>query len=251
MKKIIIWMFITLVLISSSSFAEKGNRALVVIDMQQYFIDGSGFAREPANQEKTRQLFDAQVEAIEAAVRTDTPIIFIEYDPFGTTDERLKNAARGAKDVVYFLKNDDGMFSNQNSFRQELVDYLGEKKIETLIMTGANGGACVHESIIGALNRNLSVIAYDQAIADFNYRDFRYPYDQYYRDRIHFSCEDCTFRETSVLSEIFSDVNSNEDRKSVRDNSVDSPAIQEILKKMDEFRQFFDKMSPRTEGCEG
>ena len=67
-------------------------------------------------------------------------------------------------------------------------------------VTGANGGACVVQSIHGALDNNCSVLAVSSGIADFNYQDFIYPYKGYYND-IKANCADCTFREVPTFND--------------------------------------------------
>jgi nicotinamidase-related amidase len=233
------WSVIALALIPLSSIAETANRALVVIDMQSFFVTRGGHGDDPANVEKVKQILDAQIEAIQAAKQTNTPIIFFEYASCGATNDKLKEAAEGAKDLVYFVKTTDNMLDERNSHKKELVDYLEQKKIDTLIITGANGGACVERSIGGALGRNMSVIAYDKAIADFNYDEFLYPYDHYYHDRIHPNCTDCTFRETSDLKDIFPQSTGNREPN----------ALLKVLEKSDEVHQRLNKMNP-TKGCE-
>jgi len=235
--KFLQWALIALVLIPPNSFGESSHRALVVIDMQPYFITRGGNAGTLANKKKVEEILRVQTEAILEAKRTNTPIIFLEYLSEGTTNAKLKDAAKGAKDVVYFVKSTDGMLDEGNINRKALLDYINRNKINTLIITGANGGACVKASITGALDNNLSVIAYDEAIADFNYQDFLYPYKNYY-EQIQPSCKSCTFRETSDLTDSFSP-NTGKIRKQ---------DVQKILKKSDEVCKKLDKMSS-PKGC--
>lgn len=242
------------------------NEALVIIDMQSYFMTRGGNADLPENMKKVKRLLDAQMAAIQAAKQANMPIIFLEYESAGVTNGNLEGAARVekirfdnlwskiAKDprklkkkefinsdqVAYFLKNTDGMFDEENSHKKELVDYLTKKNIKTLIVTGANGGACVQASIQGALNNHINVIAYDAAIADFNYQDFLYPYDQYYRETIHPTFSNCKFKETSNLSDIFPQETSGTSQRSLKG----------VIKKSDEVREQIDKMNPKTKECD-
>jgi isochorismate hydrolase len=82
------------------------------------------------------------------------------------------------------------------------LSYLRDKKIGTLIIAGANGGACVLSSIQGILNENVNVLAYSQAIADFNFHSFAYPYE-YKNQRLTYHCPTCRFRETNSINDVF------------------------------------------------
>jgi len=190
-------------LVSSVSFAENSisKSALIVIDMQAKFITRGGNQWIPENMKKVDAIIRSQVEAIREARRESIPIIFLEYRNYGSTNEKLKDAAEGYGEVAYFIKTTDGMFSSGNKHKKELVDFLEKEEVGTLIITGANGGACVRASINGALAANYSVVAFSQGIADFNYKDFIYPYDDKYNFKP--SCKDCTFREADELDEIF------------------------------------------------
>jgi hypothetical protein len=54
--------------------------------------------------------------------------------------------------------------------------YFASRGITSPIMIGANGGACVEDSILGGLRRGLDVTAYTPGIVDFNPKSFIYPY---------------------------------------------------------------------------
>lgn len=143
----------------------------------------------------------AQIEAIKQAKKNHIPIIFLEYDGFDATSEKLKNHIEDYPNVKIFKKDTDGMFDNGNSYRKDLIEYLKQYSVRTLVITGANGGACVERSIVGALNGNCNVVAFTYGIADFNYIDFIYPYANQY-DRIRPSCKDCSFREVSSIGDV-------------------------------------------------
>jgi nicotinamidase-related amidase len=188
-----------LVLVSlfpSGSLADDKKTALVIIDMQPGVVAGSGYDKSAENQKKLNRLIQAQVEAINLAKAAGAPIIFIEYERSGSTNDALKNAVKGYGDAVVFLKSSDGMFDPLNSHKAKLVQYLGKKRIRTLVIAGANGGACVLASIKGALMRDYNVIAYPNGIADFNYKDFIYPYKY---GAISDLCPDCHCRNCSFI----------------------------------------------------
>ena len=167
--------------------------------MQPKFVTRGGNDQTPANKTKVEQIIKEQVAAIKRAREARIPIIFLEYEgDFGDTNEALKAAVANYPDVKFFKKNSDGMFEDYNKYKQDLATYLTRKQVGTLIITGANGGACVLRSITGALDNNCTVVAYNKGIADFNYKDFIYPYVGQYSN-IKPNCKDCMFREVSSI----------------------------------------------------
>lgn len=208
-------LFFSITLFSLSSFADEicsknsGNAALVIIDMQEGFVTRGGVSNFPENKVKVNTVLKEQVAAIKEAKEAGIPIVFIEYKNFEPTNSGLIDAAKGHKEVVVFTKDSDGMFDNGNSFKKELIDYLKKKQIGTLIITGANGGACVKSSIRGSLKGNCNVVAYSRGIADFNYHDFIWPYAGYYKN-IKPDCQNCTFKETNKIDSVANSmINSN------------------------------------------
>ncbi|MCC7441510.1 MAG: isochorismatase family protein [Bdellovibrionales bacterium] len=166
--------------------------ALVIIDMQEPFVTRGGSADREENLRIVRELRAAQVAAIEAARRAAMPIVFVEYQDFGATDPALRAAAAGYPNSTTVIKNYDGVFDDPTSNRQ-IREFLSHHNVRNLVITGANGGACVEASISGALSAGYDVTAFSRGIADFNYEDFIYPYVGQY----HFSADH--FREVDTL----------------------------------------------------
>lgn len=204
LKKIV---FLTSLLLSLMTFADSDGRrdALVIIDMQAPFITRGGNDQLPENVQKVKAIIKMQRETIKAAKAAEIPIIFAEYESFGKTNAELKEEAKDYKETKYFIKDSDGMFEESNSNKKELIDYLQSKNIGNLIILGANGGACVRSTIVGALEENYSVTAFLNGIADFNYKDFIYPYKKY---KLKPNCRDCKFRETDDLNVIIKEMES-------------------------------------------
>lgn len=176
------------------------KEALIIIDMQPFFVERGGNHKDPENVKKVKSIISSQIELIEMAKIKKIPIIFLEYDDFGETTSDLKVAASSHPDVAYILKNTDGVFENSNRFRDELINHLSKREIGALIITGANGGACVERSIQGALENNYTVVAVNTAIADFNYEKFIYPYSKQYNFKP--TCKDCEFAEADGLESV-------------------------------------------------
>lgn len=168
--------------------------ALVIIDMQPQFVTRGGNDKVPANEKKVEEIIGNQKKLIEFAKSQKIPIVVIEYKRFGPTNLELLKALSDYDDVKKIEKNTDGFFDTMNSSKKEVSEYLKEKEIGNLIITGANGGACVEQSILGSLENNYNVIAYSKGIADFNYKEFIFPYDNHY-EGLAYDCLDCKFKE--------------------------------------------------------
>jgi nicotinamidase-related amidase len=168
--------------------------ALIVIDMQRYFVKRFELDQLPNNKEKLEKLFEQQKKVISYARKQRIPIVFVNYTLVGATNSDLVETATGdlvsirdSRDIrrklssyypaVQFIsKNLDNLFENPE-VTKNLESFFLDKGIKNLIMIGANGGACVLSTVIGALNKNYNVIAINSAIADFNNYNFTYPFD--------------------------------------------------------------------------
>ena len=177
-----------------------GKTALVVIDMQSFFVTRGGNDKEPTNMVKVSTINTKIKDAIKLARKHDFPIIFIEYEGQGSTNQLLLDEAKDYKNVRVFQKDTDGMFDKSNRWRGHLISYLKGKGIDTLIITGANGGACVKKSILGSLNGNCNIIAYNKGIADFNFEEFIYPYENRL-ENIQDQCENCKVQQNDGQSQ--------------------------------------------------
>jgi nicotinamidase-related amidase len=178
----------TFIFALASGWASE-KQALVIIDMQPDFIERQGVHNKPANKKSLKEVLAHQEMLIASAKASQTPIIFIEYDGYGQTHSALRSAVGDYANVNTFKKSTSGMFDSRNSFRGELEDHLQENGIKDLLIAGANGGACVEQSIEGALFQNYNVIASSRGIADFNYDPFIYPYVSEYDFSKH--CPSC------------------------------------------------------------
>lgn len=183
--------------------AKSANSALIIIDMQPYFANRGGQQNSQENKAKIGKIIEMQIASINKAKEANIPIVFLEYDcgPCDPTDSKLKAAALNYKNARFIKKDTDGMFESYNKYRKDLVDFLNKNSVGTLIIAGANGGACVLRSITGALENNCNVVAFNAGIADFNYKDFIYPYVGQY-SHIKPNCKDCSFKEVSSVENV-------------------------------------------------
>jgi nicotinamidase-related amidase len=198
--------------VSFSSFAGDGESksALVVIDMQDYFATRRGYQEDPKNIAKLKAVLKAQTNAISVAKVKGIPIVFVEYksrlfSDYGETNPQLRRAASGYESTMVFKKSTDGMFDDKKS--TVLKQFFQKNDVDTLIVCGANGGACVKSSIRGALIEGYNVIAYNKAIADFNYESFVHPYRNFGWVQAN---NGQTFNEARSLDEIFPNTSAEE-----------------------------------------
>ncbi len=181
----------------------KDQTALIVIDMQPGFVTRNPHNEKVENYKLVQQVIKEQQTAIEYAKSIGLPIVFIEYANYFDTTSELKNLVENYGNKKFITKSTDGMFDPFNTGLSVLKKHLDEKGIKTLIITGANGGACVLESIKGAVLRNYNVLTYTKGIADFNYEKVMTPY-RYFEIGLDPAppCENCVFAEYDDLSEI-------------------------------------------------
>jgi nicotinamidase-related amidase len=230
--KLLCFLILSLILGASQVFATSTDQAaLVIIDMQPNFVTRGGFDRDPENKKKVEQILRAQITAIRTAEKAKLPIIVIEYEGEGKTSAVLQEEMKDYPNRVNFLKNTDGMFDAHNKHLTEITEYLEKNGIHELIITGANGGACVKMSIQGALNKNYRVVAYTKGIADFNYKNFIYPYVNQYQD-VKAGCAHCSFEEVSNLTKTISiPFDENSIPECLRPVYIDTCAACDILEK--------------------
>ncbi len=199
LKKSFLALFFSIACLASET-KDADRYALVIIDMQPLFVTRQGSDKDPANIKKVQALLENQKKMVRLAKSKKIPIIFFELKDFGETNSDLKQAVGNYSKVRYFTKQTDGMFSPYNQSLVQLKDFLAHEKVKNLIISGANGGSCVDSSIRGSLENNYNVLAFDRGIADFNYKEFIYPYV----DQFSFSpkCESCSFREFADFESI-------------------------------------------------
>jgi len=185
--------------IKNNSIWQNKKYALLIIDMQHRFIVRAGGHELQTNREKVSKLIDMQIALIEVAKQAQIPIVIIEFPGAGDTDKRLLGQLEGYDKLKFFEKNDGGVFSVRNWTREEIIKYFAQQDVGNLIITGANGSACIKESIEGAMAIGYNIVAFSKGIADFNSKEFIYPYEDIYNFA---PCDKCTFQEIDELETI-------------------------------------------------
>ncbi len=133
-----------LLTLTSLCFAGHGT-AVVIIDMQDGFY-------QDANTIKTaglKQLVATQQKLIIWARARKVPVLIFEFEGKGKTDPRIVDSLKGMDFKIIQKTTDDG-FSSYNESISETLKFLKTRSVKKLIVSGINGGSCVHDSIQGA-----------------------------------------------------------------------------------------------------
>lgn len=129
----------------------QAGHALIVVDMQQYFLD---IVRGQELQEE----IPYQIEVIQAAQRNNVPVFVLEFEGAGSTITELM-------DVV----DDNGyeliIKSHADGFRETSLDsMLRAHNVDSVILAGVYADACVQATANGALERGYSIITSPEII---------------------------------------------------------------------------------------
>ena len=167
---------------------EQESKALIVVDMQSSFSERDKNQNTLKNKKIVSSLNENILEAIELAKKKGAYIIFIEFEGYGETIAPLKKSVANYEKVEYFIKSTDGMLEKSNKSKNEIITFLVYNRINSLVFTGANGGACVFASIFDSLRYFEDVYALNSGIADFTEKDFQanYSYGDLF-DKIRFA----------------------------------------------------------------
>lgn len=191
--KILLGLFF--LVLSLQSYAQLEKKALVIIDMQPDFTTRLGRDKIPGNGDKVRKLVATQLELIEKAKKANLPIIVVTFKKHGDLEESIEKSLKKYPKKFELEKTTDSMFDDLK-VQKDLFSYLKKENVSDLVITGANGGACVFKSIYSSLAYNYNVQAVSDAIADFNFKEFIYPYE-YSKNKFYTpkGCKRCGFEE--------------------------------------------------------
>lgn len=148
------------------------NKALLIIDIQDDFTGDK--AKMPVDKKQAAEIITNINRMLDGAEKSGITPIYIgnEFSPRDITNIFRNNAAikgtEGAKidsrlriaSNYYFAKHKNNSFSNP-----ELDQFLMQKNIRDLYISGLFAEACVYSTIKGALKNNYSVIAITDCIA--------------------------------------------------------------------------------------
>ncbi len=200
-----------LLIFSSYSYADptpKTDFALILVDMQPHFAERKDFHLTAENQLKRQAVLNKQVKAIELAKKYEIPILVIETISlsnlpnaidYGKTSPLLTEAIGSYQKTALLNKTRDNVFDPggqtfdpkttdivhdiMHSNVEDLYALLENWGTKTLIIIGANGGACVNDTIYGAAGNfvredrsTFNIVTFAPGIIDFNFENFIYPY---------------------------------------------------------------------------
>lgn len=176
MKKfrIIFLLVISVVIHLPQAYSDNSRFAVILIDMQYGFYERGEVTNTPGLQ----SLVHKQMDLLRWATQNDIPVIVYEFITFGKTDQRLISILEG-HDYTVIEKITDGAFDDEMSLKPSLK-YLEKFNVDSLIVAGINGGACVVSTINGAIHNNFNVIISSDLIGDLNVNPPTYPNDTWY-----------------------------------------------------------------------
>jgi nicotinamidase-related amidase len=147
---------------TTTNVSAPGGWAAVLIDMQQYFSDrGQKWGMTP---ERAARVLRLQERTITRLVPLKIPVAVVEYKDCGPTLPRLMSMIDGHLPWSRVIKPGDDGFA-----RDDLRDLLRGWGADKLILLGANRGACVKSTAVGALDYGFSIYVADHLLEDYNY----------------------------------------------------------------------------------
>lgn len=132
----------------------KGNNGLAVIlvDMQQYFINDLKCHEE-------QRVIPNQIAVIKQCAKNNIPVIVLEYCNCGKTIPVLAAELKKLKNPRFIRKSEDNGFDGTRLNR-----VLKKIKAKRLFFMGINAGACVKETVQNALELSFEVIISNDVI---------------------------------------------------------------------------------------
>jgi nicotinamidase-related amidase len=128
--------------------------AVLLIDMQDHFVDGLGEREEVAH------LVLSQIAVLRRCQKENIPVIVLEYDGCGKTIPDLEAELTSIRMVIRVTKSQDSGFSGT-----KLDDKLRDLGVGTLLLMGINADACVLKTAKDARKLGYVVITNTELIA--------------------------------------------------------------------------------------
>ena len=141
------------------------HTAIIIIDMQQFFLDK--FLKNIQN-----ELIANQIKIIDKYHKLNTPIILVEYKAGGINRGPTVSALKSKinKDLSGVIIKE----SNSSFTKTELNKLLQSLKINNLILMGINANACVQDTAKAAKHRGYKVFTSSGIIASASRGDFTF-----------------------------------------------------------------------------
>ncbi|MFA6365368.1 MAG: cysteine hydrolase [Candidatus Paceibacterota bacterium] len=131
-------------------FIKPKNVAVLLIDMQEYFLDEAG----------KKAIIPYQVAIIQECQDMGIPFIVLEYEDQGDTIPELQEKIEKLPNHHWIVKSNDSAFPGTN-----LDDLLKEQGVEKLLLMGVNACACVRDTARDAVRKGYEIITSDMLIA--------------------------------------------------------------------------------------
>lgn len=143
--------FYTNSLTSDGLYTDRTKTLLLVVDIQPKLM---------VSVEEGERVTKNTVGLIKAFKAYDLPIIATEQYPkgLGRSDERILAELDGEK---FFPK------TSFNALIPEVLDFIKDKDIKNVVVTGAEGHICIYQTIRSLLDLGLNVFYVDDAIGSF------------------------------------------------------------------------------------
>jgi len=130
------------------------NLAVILIDMQDYFI----------NHDEKRNLIPNQLLVLNFCRIKNIPVAVFEYRNRGETTAMLKKeiVKFSPENICTFIKRSDDAFSVE-----DFDGWLKEKNIQTLLLMGINACACVYDTANTAIKNGYKIMTSDTLITGY------------------------------------------------------------------------------------
>lgn len=131
------------------------NLAVILIDMQDYFIDSN----------EKRNLIPNQLLVLNFCRIKNIPVAVFEYRNRGETTTMLKKeiVKFSPENICTFIKRSDDAFSVE-----DFDGWLKEKNIQTLLLMGINACFCVYDTANSAIKNGYKIMTSDTLIAGYD-----------------------------------------------------------------------------------
>lgn len=131
------------------------NTALVIVDMQNFFLKNS------INKD-VDSVINNQRKVIDFFNKNNSPIVFLEYqDEKNSRGCVLPVLSKKAKNKYTIKKLSNGGFTNT-----DLNKILKDLKIKKIVLVGINANGCVQDTAIGAIRRGYEIISSEDLMAN-------------------------------------------------------------------------------------
>ncbi len=178
--KMVTHAFVLAFLLFNATFAAyagatpNSGLAIVIIDMQSGFYERGHTTNTPG----LRSLVEQQMELLKWGVENDVPVLFFEYRNYGASDPRLTALLKNHPHASV-IKATDGGFDGEES-KGAAISQLKEWNVDTLIVSGINGNACVVSTARGAVREGFDVMTSADIVGNINQNPPIYPNSTWY-----------------------------------------------------------------------